>query len=442
MRLRRLLAGATLSSLVAMGAFVAASPAMATDGTTDVPGGAPSETTETTTENQGTGEQPGSEAPEENPGDAPGTGSEGSGSGSEGQDAADAGVPAQPLLLPAAGANPRGTGSEFVLDTDITGNAGYQGWHLENGGSVETLAYMHLADGLRVTKNTQVLYGFPASGDSTPSIENGMLLADTLSVGSSGTVFAQLPVFIGPDREFTTFRTQLPITSGSKWQSSQTTTAFAKNTDYSLSDIQANIGQHVLLGYGFLVTGGDADVWSVSFAGYTTNFYQDYDEEPVFTPEEPAATEAGLPADKQDDELIVSQPTPTTVVLRAPTPTGMQPLAAGPSDWFFVYGYSTPTPLGWVQSVDGFLTVDVSALGSGTHTLAVLDQAGNVAAWASITLQGAGGTGGTVSTTGGGAKSLANTGAGSTGLAGIGALGLLVAGAAAAGIGLRRRGAL
>lgn len=58
-------------------------------------------------------------------------------------------------------------------------------------------------------------------------------------------------------------------------------------------------------------------------------------------------------------------------------------------EWVYVYGYSTPTPLGWHQVTDGAITVNVASLGSGEHTLAVYALNGDLIGWAGITLAAA-----------------------------------------------------
>lgn len=59
---------------------------------------------------------------------------------------------------------------------------------------------------------------------------------------------------------------------------------------------------------------------------------------------------------------------------------------ARPGQWVYVYAYSSPTPVGWVQLDAGRqVRVDVGGLPFGTHKLAVLSPAGRLLGWAPAT---------------------------------------------------------
>jgi len=57
-----------------------------------------------------------------------------------------------------------------------------------------------------------------------------------------------------------------------------------------------------------------------------------------------------------------------------------------PGQWIYVYAYSTPTPVGWLQlDADLEARVDVSRLAFGNHKLAVLATDGTLLGWAPVT---------------------------------------------------------
>lgn len=101
---------------------------------------------------------------------------------------------------------------------------------------------------------------------------------------------------------------------------------------------------------------------------------------PSTVPGAPAATGDGLTADNAGDVVGAQDGTVVTITLPA----------AQPGDWVYLYAYSDPVPVGWVQ-VDAHrqVKVDVSLLPAGEHKIAVLDADGNLIGWTGATVAGA-----------------------------------------------------
>lgn len=97
------------------------------------------------------------------------------------------------------------------------------------------------------------------------------------------------------------------------------------------------------------------------------------DAEPAITPDAP--DQSGLTDATRGD--VTANRTGNTVAITV-ADAGSDPR------WVYVYGFSTPTGLGWHRTIDGTVTVNVAALGAGTHQLAVLDIPGSLVGWASI----------------------------------------------------------
>ncbi|RUR01736.1 glycoside hydrolase domain-containing protein [Labedella endophytica] len=97
---------------------------------------------------------------------------------------------------------------------------------------------------------------------------------------------------------------------------------------------------------------------------------------PSFAPSAPAETGDDLP-EALRDRITVS------VSGRIATLGGLDP-----SSWHYVYVYSEPTALGWVEAdADGSATVTLPAsVTAGEHRIAVLDDAGELMGWAEFTL--------------------------------------------------------
>lgn len=101
---------------------------------------------------------------------------------------------------------------------------------------------------------------------------------------------------------------------------------------------------------------------------------------PATVPEAPFATAAGLTAANAGG--VTGARDGTVVTLTLP--------AAEPGDWVYLYAYSDPVPVGWIQVDDARqVRVDVAALSAGDHKLVVLDADGALVGWTGVTLEGA-----------------------------------------------------
>ncbi|GAA3659975.1 DUF5011 domain-containing protein [Microbacterium marinilacus] len=137
--------------------------------------------------------------------------------------------------------------------------------------------------------------------------------------------------------------------------------------------------------------------------------------QPSFTPAPPVADGADLPAALRD--RVSATVSGRTVSLGGLTP----------GEWHYVYAYSEPTGLGWVQADgEGLASTALPAgLEPGVHRIAVLDADGDLIGWTEVTV-GAGG--------------LAATGSDGAAVWGAGALAVLLLVAGGALLVARRRG--
>lgn len=101
---------------------------------------------------------------------------------------------------------------------------------------------------------------------------------------------------------------------------------------------------------------------------------------PSTVPDAPAATGDELTATNAGD--VTGAQDGTVVTLTLP--------GTKPGDWVYLYAYSEPVPVGWVQ-VDAArqVRVDVALLPAGEHKIAVLDADGRLIGWAGATVAGA-----------------------------------------------------
>ena len=101
--------------------------------------------------------------------------------------------------------------------------------------------------------------------------------------------------------------------------------------------------------------------------------------QPSFTPAPPAESGADLPSDLRDAVQV-------TVSGRT---VSIEGLVAG--DWYYVYLYSSPIGLGWVQAdaEGGATTMLPSGLAAGAHRVAVLDADGELVGWGQFVLAAA-----------------------------------------------------
>jgi hypothetical protein len=100
----------------------------------------------------------------------------------------------------------------------------------------------------------------------------------------------------------------------------------------------------------------------------------------VVTPAAPVATDAGLTAGNEGGVTGTQSKTDATLTLPAPAAEG---------DVVYVYGYSTPTALGFFTvSATHTITVPLGALPKGLHKLAIVNSSGVLVGWVSVTAGG------------------------------------------------------
>ncbi|KHL14196.1 hypothetical protein CLV56_2566 [Mumia flava] len=100
---------------------------------------------------------------------------------------------------------------------------------------------------------------------------------------------------------------------------------------------------------------------------------------PTSTPSAPFPDDAGFTARNAGDLEAVRDGTLITVTVAE----------AEPGAWIYLYAYSEPIGVGWIQlDQDRSFTVDVAALPAGDHTLAVLDAAGALVGWTPVSVPG------------------------------------------------------
>jgi hypothetical protein len=109
------------------------------------------------------------------------------------------------------------------------------------------------------------------------------------------------------------------------------------------------------------------------------------------TPVAPFATDAGLTSANEGDVTGTQTKTDATVVLPAPPVqnTAAAEPATNSGQIVYVYGYSTPTALGFF-TVNGAhtITVPLGGLPKGLHRLAIIDSNGTFLGWLSVTAGG------------------------------------------------------
>lgn len=98
---------------------------------------------------------------------------------------------------------------------------------------------------------------------------------------------------------------------------------------------------------------------------------------PVGVPEAPFADSTGFTAANAGDVTGVQDGTVVTITIPSATP----------GDWVYLYAYSKPLGVGWIEvDAQRQVTVDVAALPSGLHHLALLDRDGGLIGWTAATV--------------------------------------------------------
>lgn len=100
---------------------------------------------------------------------------------------------------------------------------------------------------------------------------------------------------------------------------------------------------------------------------------------PTEVPPPPVADDAGLTAANAGDVVAAQEGTVVTLTL-----AGVEPGA-----WVYLYTYSEPLAVGWVQvDAQRQVRVDLGLLAPGDHKIAVLDADGELVGWAAATVPG------------------------------------------------------
>lgn len=274
--------------------------------------------------------------------------------------------------------NPRGEGTEFLVATELL-NAG---WHLPLG-EANTVKLKYRAEGLALTAGSTLIYPYdPVDPAASSAFRNGMALAENFSADldvPSDTVFGQVYVILDGAAISNRFSKDLSSSSDNRWVSAENVGSFVSGASYSYDELMSSIGEHRVIAYGIAAGPADTVVRSFTFAGFSTTFAQGSDEMPYFSPAIPAASAEDLDPALRDDSLVLSQPTPKTAVLR-----GAAADENPAYSWVYVFGYSSPQRLGWVKSINGQAQVDLSRLGEGEHTIAVMTQHDDLAWTAAV----------------------------------------------------------
>lgn len=98
---------------------------------------------------------------------------------------------------------------------------------------------------------------------------------------------------------------------------------------------------------------------------------------PTTVPAAPFADSAGLVTGNAGGVTSAHEGTVVTLTLPGTTP----------GDWVYLYAYSTPIAIGWIQTDDSNqVRVDIAALLAGEHKLAALDLDGNLLGWTGVTV--------------------------------------------------------
>lgn len=100
---------------------------------------------------------------------------------------------------------------------------------------------------------------------------------------------------------------------------------------------------------------------------------------PSTVPAAPFATDEGFTAENAGGAQAVQDGSIVTITLPN----------ANPGDWVYVYAYSSPIPVGWIQvDANRQIRIDISALPAGDHHLAAIGEDGGVVGWVAATVEG------------------------------------------------------
>ena len=166
----------------------------------------------------------------------------------------------------------------------------YPGWHQGYDDAADR--YSVTADGLKLTGESQVLYGYTDSERlSGATLESLVNAGDVAWSTTAGAAYFQLPLYYGDpsDPKFTTLRPAAPVDGtntadlGDQWATSTAITAADGSTLYA-KDATATLGQFLtdldlssvqVLGFGVLTEAGTSSVVTgITFNGSSYTFVQ------------------------------------------------------------------------------------------------------------------------------------------------------------------------
>jgi hypothetical protein len=101
---------------------------------------------------------------------------------------------------------------------------------------------------------------------------------------------------------------------------------------------------------------------------------------PTFVPDAPFADGNGLTTENTGGLSAVQEGTVVTITIPS----------AATGDWVYLYAFSEPTAVGWIQADSGLqVRIDVAGLEAGEHKIAVLDQESALIGWVGAHVDGA-----------------------------------------------------
>lgn len=216
-------------------------------------------------------------------------------------------------------------------------------------------------------QSLRILTGSLATGDYSRSVGVDFTLVAPEPVDVAPVVTGQpvdASVEVGETATFTAVASGTPVPTV-QWESSTdgvVWSAVAGATGGTLTVADATLAQSGTLFRAAFVN--VAGVATSAVAELTVTALPEPPVEPDFTPEPPVESAEDLPAELEDAVTIEQNGETAEVTIPG----------AEEGEWFFVYGYSTAVPLGWhAADANGSFLVDLAPLGSGEHTLVVLN---------------------------------------------------------------------
>ena len=151
----------------------------------------------------------------------------------------------------------------------------YNGWHQgDNNGAGN---YKFTDEGIELTAKAQILYGNDGKGAEAAISANAAEVAGSLAVAGENTadLWYQIPVFFGDlegSPSFTTLRKPVTATD-EQWTLSGKVGDLAGQSTHDITVINAALGEHLVIGYGFYAgIGSTAQVTSFTALGVEHKF--------------------------------------------------------------------------------------------------------------------------------------------------------------------------